>query len=140
MPTASNFRDPLPFLPRLPDWGVENWDEFTRIELAEMFGGIHPSIISRDCKALGFDEYSAIKRCDVWRIYVLKCWQRKKRGAWRQSFIDEIKKKGDEAVIKEYVLSQGGSKKNCEEMIDRFITKKRTKKENTWKTAAVSQQ
>jgi hypothetical protein len=116
-------KDPLPHLPPIV---VVEPPEFTRKDVAEMFGSIDPSIISKDASAIGILPYISLSKEDVWRLYVLACYRRVNPGASRQSFIDLCEKKGDEAAMK-YVQLAGGSREDCDRLIENFIARKQTK-------------
>ena len=116
-------KDPLPHLP--PVIEVDSAG-FTRREVAEMFGGIDPSIISKDCIAIGITPYEPLFKKDIWRLYVLACYKRLYPYASRNSFVRLCKDKGDAAALA-LVHIAGGSREDCDDLIDRFIAKKQTK-------------
>lgn len=115
-----------PLLPHLPPIATVEPVEFTRREIAEMFGGIDPSTISKNASAIGLPEYVPLSKADVWALYVMACYQRVNPGSSRQSYIDLYNAKGEAAVLA-YVALAGGSKEDCEQLIESFLAKKRTK-------------
>ncbi len=115
-------RDPLP---HLPSPSAVEPITFSRREIAEMFGGIDPSIISRDCTAIGLPEYTPIDCEGVWRLYVLACYKRIRPYSSRESFVELCTKQGDAAAL-EFVKLAGGSREDCDELIQNFLAKKLT--------------
>jgi hypothetical protein len=99
---------------------------FTRREVAEMFGGIDPSIVSRDAVAIGLTEYKPINKEGVWRLYVLACYKRAHPFASRKSFVELCTQQGDEVAL-EFVKLAGGSREDCDRLIENFLAKKLTK-------------
>lgn len=119
-------KDPLPHLPPVSFLDIENFATFTRREIAEMFGDIEPSIVSKDCSALGITSYEKVPREDIWRLYVLACYRRVKPYASRNSFVQLCQKQGDAAALA-IVRLAGGSREDCDELIVRFVARKQTK-------------
>jgi len=113
-------------LPPVSSLDIESFNTFTRREIAEMFGNIEPSIIRKHCMALGITRYEKVPREDIWRLYVLACYKRLCPYASRNSFVRLCKDKGDEAALA-IVHIAGGSREDCDDLIDRFIAKKQTK-------------
>jgi hypothetical protein len=99
---------------------------FTRREIAEMLGGINPSIISRDCTAIGLPESVPIDKEGVWRLYVLACYKRIRPFASRKSFVNLCVQHGDEVAL-EFVKFAGGSREDCTQLIENFLAKKLTR-------------
>lgn len=91
-----------------------------------MFGGIDPSIISKNASAIGLPEYVPLSKADVWALYVMACYQRCNPGASRQSYLDLYKAKGEPGVMA-FVSLAGGSKEDCEALIENFLAKKQMK-------------
>ncbi|MBW4422431.1 MAG: hypothetical protein KME13_25015 [Myxacorys californica WJT36-NPBG1] len=116
-------KDRLPHLPSIVD--AES-NTFTRREIAEMFGGINPSIISRDCSSIGLPECEPIDKEGVWRLYVLACYKRLRPSASRKSFVKLCIQHGDEVAL-EFVKLAGGSREDCNQLIENFLAKKLTK-------------
>ena len=111
-------------------------DLFTRSEIAGIFGNrIHRSQISRFQSVLGgIEPYQPINRDGVWGVYVFLCWRQAKRmlsgGAWtwKEQFQSDYEKLGETAFLEKYVYSLGGSREDCDRMIDEYLAKKNTKK------------
>lgn len=91
-----------------------------------MFGDIDPSIISKDASAIGLTAYAPLSKSDVWCLYVMACYRRVNPGASRQSYLDLYTQKGEAAALK-FVELAGGSKEDCDRLIEDFLAKKRTK-------------
>jgi hypothetical protein len=91
-----------------------------------MFGGIDPSIISKDASAIGLSPYAPLSKSDVWRLYVLACYRRVNPGSSRKSFVDLCLQRGDGAAL-EFVRIAGGSREDCDRLIKNFIARKQTR-------------
>lgn len=108
---------------------------FTREEVAEIFHNrIDRSQVSRLQEVLkGIEPYQPLTRADIWKVYVYLSWRdiqiaEGKRHVWRKTFQDELIKLGEEAFLKKYVFHWGGSKEDCERLIDDYLARKKTKK------------
>ena len=109
---------------------VEDFSSFYRTDIAEMIG-VDPSCISRAAKSLRIDKYDKIPREDIWLLYIFFAWKRKHPYNWAKSYHKELedlgeemgKEKGDEYFLNKYVYSQGGSRQDCEDMIEDWIAR-----------------
>ncbi|MBW4444133.1 MAG: hypothetical protein KME10_23490 [Plectolyngbya sp. WJT66-NPBG17] len=119
-------KDPLPHLPPVSTLDIEDFTQFTRREIAEMFGEIDPSIVSKDCIAMGIKPYEKVPKSDIWSLYVMQCFRRVKPFGHRKELVDLCLTHGDEAAI-EYVKLAGGSRADCDHLIEAFIARKQTK-------------
>lgn len=123
-------------LPHLQHSTVFSQDVFTRSEVAAIFkNAIDAAQVSRISEVLAVIEpFRPISREGVWGIYVFLCWRQKKtsmegtRWAWREHFQAEYERLGEAEFLQTYVYSIGGSRKDCDRMIDEFLAKKNTKK------------
>lgn len=124
--TLNMRRRPKPRLPHLPAIHEVEPITFSRREIAEMFGNIDPSIISRDAAAIGLPEYEQIDLDGVWKLYVLACYKRVRPCASRVSFVEMCTQQGDAAAL-EFVELAGGSEADCRELVANYLAKKQTK-------------
>ena len=129
-------RSPAIALPHLKrPVGVEP-RKFTRAEVAEIFNNaVHPSQVSRFQEVLaGIEPHELIDRDGVWCVYVFLCWRQLKtlrdgtRHTWKKRFQSEFEEMGEVRFLDEYVHGPGGSREDCDRMIDDYLVKKNTKK------------
>ena len=123
-------------LPHLQHSTVFHEDVFTRAEVAAIFkNAIDAPQVSRISEVLAVIEpFRPITREGVWGIYVFLCWRQRRiskegtQWAWREHFPEDYEKLGETEFLRTYVYSIGGSREDCDRMIDEFLAKKNTKK------------
>lgn len=118
---------PVPGL-KLPYQEVD-WSKFSRAQIGEILGGIHPSMISRYAEVFeGIDPYVPIPRDRIWEFYVFRCWKMFHPNGWRDTFLKDKEELGEDAFLEKYVLKIGGSRQHCEDLIENYIAKQSTEK------------
>lgn len=125
---------PLPHL-KHPQ-SISDDPKFTRVQVAAIFGNaFSPSHISKIQDVLeGIDEYDELDRDAIWHVYIFQAWRQfqttfyGKRHAWKRRFQAEVETMGEAAFMTKYVDKIGGSREDCDRMVDDYIVKRNTEK------------
>ena len=125
---------PLPHLKHPKTIAVDT--KFNRVQVAEIFGNVFPSShISKIQNVLeGIREREDLDRDAIWNIYIYQCWKQfqiavyDKNHAWKLRFQAEVEEMGEDAFMKRYVYGVGGSREDCDRMVDDYLIKRNTEK------------